>query len=92
MIIPARFMTALTQQGLGRHLFQELRYDAQGVERDTFVFNRAPYRDAQILIADRNSGCRSSREHAVWALTDSGIRCVVAPSFGDKFANNAPSV
>ncbi len=89
MIIPARFMTALTRQGLGRHLFQELRYDAQGVERDAFVLNRAPYRDAQILIADRNFGCGSSREHAVWALTDFGIRCVVAPSFGDIFANNA---
>lgn len=88
-IIPARFMIALTRTGLGRHLFEELRYDDDGAERADFILNQAAYRGAQILIADRNFGCGSSREHAVWALTDFGIRCIVAPSFGDIFASNA---
>jgi len=89
MIIPARFMKALSRSGLGRHLFQELRYAADGTERDAFILNRGPCRQARILIADRNFGCGSSREHAVWALADFGIRCIVAPSFGDIFSNNA---
>ncbi|MFZ5725623.1 MAG: 3-isopropylmalate dehydratase small subunit [Pseudomonadota bacterium] len=89
MIIPALYMKALTRTGLGRHLFRELRYDANGQERADFILNRPPCRDAQILIADRNFGCGSSREHAVWALVDFGIRCVIAPSFGDIFAGNA---
>ena len=88
-IIPARFMIALTRAGLGRHLFEELRFDDGGAERPDFLLNQAPYRGAQILVADRNFGCGSSREHAVWALTDFGIRCVIAPSFGDIFASNA---
>ena len=89
MVIPARFMKALSRTGLGRHLFQELRYTPDGVEREDFVLNRGATRGAQILIADRNFGCGSSREHAVWALRDFGIRCVIAPSFGDIFSNNA---
>lgn len=89
MIIPARFMKALTRDGLGRHLFQELRYDADGSERGDFILNRGACRHARILIADRNFGCGSSREHAVWALADFGVRCVIAPSFGDIFSNNA---
>lgn len=89
MVIPARYMTSLTRDGLSRHLFHELRYRDDGAERDSFILNRGPCRNAQILIADRNFGCGSSREHAVWALTDFGIRCVIAPSFGDIFANNA---
>ena len=89
MVIPARFMKALSRTGLGRHLFQELRYTPDGVEREDFVLNRGATRGAQILIADRNFGCGSSREHAVWALRDFGIRCVIAPSFGDIFAGNA---
>ncbi|UKK86270.1 3-isopropylmalate dehydratase small subunit [Sphingopyxis sp. BSN-002] len=89
MVIPARFMKALTRAGLGRHLFQELRYDAAGGERPDFILNRGACRQAQILIADRNFGCGSSREHAVWALADFGIRCIVAPSFGDIFSGNA---
>lgn len=88
-IIPARFMTALTRTGLGRHLFEELRYDDAGEEREDFILNRGPCRRAEVLIADRNFGCGSSREHAVWALVDFGIRCIVAPSFGDIFASNA---
>ncbi len=89
MIIPAHYMKALTRTGLGQHLFRELRYGADGRERADFILNRPPCRNAQILIADRNFGCGSSREHAVWALADFGIRCVIAPSFGDIFASNA---
>ena len=89
MIIPARFMKALTRDGLGQHLFEEWRFASDGGERQEFVLNRPACRNAQILIADRNFGCGSSREHAVWALDDFGIRCVIAPSFGDIFAGNA---
>lgn len=89
MIIPAQYMKALTRSGLGKHLFQELRFDRNGAERDDFVLNQPQGRNAQIIVADRNFGCGSSREHAVWALTDFGFRCVIAPSFGDIFAGNA---
>lgn len=89
MIIPAQYMKALTRAGLGRHLFRELRFDEENLERDDFVLNRPAFRKAQILVADRNFGCGSSREHAVWALVEFGIRCIIAPSFGDIFAGNA---
>ncbi|HEV2598798.1 3-isopropylmalate dehydratase small subunit [Sphingopyxis sp.] len=90
MIIPARYMKGLTRSGLGRHLFRELRYIPGGdEEREGFILNHPAGRQARILIADRNFGCGSSREHAVWALADFGIRCVIAPSFGDIFAGNA---
>lgn len=89
MIIPAEYMKALTRSGLGRHLFHALRFDEEGRERADFVLNRPACRDTRILVADRNFGCGSSREHAVWALADFGIRCVIAPSFGDIFAGNA---
>ena len=89
MIIPARFMKALTRGGLGAHLFEELRFTPDGREKADFILNRTACRSAEILIADRNFGCGSSREHAVWALDDFGIRCVIAPSFGDIFASNA---
>lgn len=89
MVIPALYMKALTRAGLGQHLFRELRYTPDGVERPGFVLNRDPWREARILVADRNFGCGSSREHAVWALADFGIRCIVAPGFGDIFAGNA---
>jgi 3-isopropylmalate/(R)-2-methylmalate dehydratase small subunit len=89
MIIPANYMKALTRTGLGKHLFQMLRFNEDGSERGDFVLNQPACRQAQILVADRNFGCGSSREHAVWALTDFGIRCVIAPSFGDIFSGNA---
>ena len=89
MIIPARFMKALVRDGLGNHLFQEMRFAADGSERADFILNCGRCRHARILIADRNFGCGSSREHAVWALTDFGIRCIIAPSFGDIFSGNA---
>lgn len=89
MIIPAQYMKSLTRTGLGKHLFRELRFVDDGSERGDFILNRPACREAGILVADRNFGCGSSREHAVWALTDFGIRCVIAPSFGDIFAGNA---
>ena len=89
MIIPAQYMKSLTRTGLGQHLFQELRFAGNGDEREDFVLNQPACRDAQILIADRNFGCGSSREHAIWALADFGIRCIIAPSFGDIFSGNA---
>jgi 3-isopropylmalate/(R)-2-methylmalate dehydratase small subunit len=87
-IIPARFLKTIKRSGLGVHLFDTLRYDESGSERPEFVLNRAPYRDAEILIAHENFGCGSSREHAPWALLDFGIRCVIAPDFADIFYNN----
>ncbi len=89
MIIPATYMKALTRTGLGQHLFRELRFADDGGERGDFILNQPACRQAQILVADRNFGCGSSREHAVWALADFGIRCVIAPSFGDIFSGNA---
>jgi 3-isopropylmalate/(R)-2-methylmalate dehydratase small subunit len=87
-IIPARFLKTIKRTGLGAHLFDALRFDAAGAERPDFVLNQPPYRTAEILIAHDNFGCGSSREHAPWALLDFGIRCVIAPSFGDIFYNN----
>jgi 3-isopropylmalate/(R)-2-methylmalate dehydratase small subunit len=87
-IIPARFLKTIKRTGLGVHLFDTLRYDAEGHERPDFVLNTEPYRRAEILIAHENFGCGSSREHAPWALLDFGIRCVIAPDFADIFHNN----
>jgi 3-isopropylmalate/(R)-2-methylmalate dehydratase small subunit len=87
-IIPARFLKTIKRTGLGVHLFDTLRFDADGRERPDFVLNQAPYRKAEILIAHENFGCGSSREHAPWALLDFGIRCVIAPDFADIFHNN----
>ncbi len=87
-IIPARFLKTIKRTGLGVHLFHTLRYNEQGDERADFVLNQGAYRDAKILIALENFGCGSSREHAPWALLDFGIRCVIAPDFGDIFFNN----
>jgi 3-isopropylmalate/(R)-2-methylmalate dehydratase small subunit len=87
-IIPARFLKTIKRSGLGQHLFNTLRFHPDGEERDDFVLNQAPYRNAEILIAHENFGCGSSREHAPWALLDFGIRCVIAPDFADIFHNN----
>lgn len=89
MIIPAQYMKALTRKGLGVHLFHDARYHADGSECADFILNHPLCRNAQILLTDRNFACGSSREHAAWALTDFGIYCVIAPSFGDIFASNA---
>ena len=88
-IIPARFLWRKRSEGWGHLLFNDLRFNDDGSPRAQFVLNRPEYRDARILVADRNFGCGSSREHAVWALYDYGIRTVIAPSFGDIFFNNS---
>ena len=88
-IIPARFLWRTRNDGWGHLLFNDLRFDDAGAPRPEFVLNRDAYRDARILVADRNFGCGSSREPAVWALYDYGIRAVLAPSFGDIFFNNS---
>jgi len=87
-IIPARFLKTIARSGLGKNLFDTLRYNADGSEKPDFVLNREPYRHAQILLAHENFGCGSSREHAPWSLLDFGITCVIAPSFADIFYNN----
>ena len=88
MIIPKQFLKTIKRSGLGEGLFFELRFNDAGNEITDFVLNRAPYRNAAILIAGENFGCGSSREHAPWALLDFGIRCIIAPSFADIFYNN----
>src|SRR5215831_2775339 len=87
-IIPKQFLKTIKRTGLGRNLFDELRYDTQCKEKPDFVLNQPAYRKAQILVAGENFGCGSSREHAPWALLDFGIRCIIAPSFADIFYNN----
>ena len=88
MIIPKQFLKTIKRTGLGKNLFDEMRYDDNGNEIPDFVLNQQAYRSAQILVAGENFGCGSSREHAPWALLDFGIRCVIAPSFADIFFNN----
>ncbi len=87
-IIPARFLKTIKRSGLGKNLFDGMRFNADGSEKPDFVLNQPKYRQAQILIAGDNFGCGSSREHAPWALLDFGIRCVIAPSFADIFHGN----
>ena len=88
MIIPKQFLKTIKRTGLGGALFDELRRDEKGKEKPEFVLNKPAWRKASILIAGKNFGCGSSREHAPWALLDYGIRCVIAPSFADIFFNN----
>ena len=88
-IIPARFLKTIKKTGLGKNLFNELRYNEDGTEKPDFILNKPAYRETRILVAGDNFGCGSSREHAPWALIDFGIRCVIAPSFADIFNNNA---
>ncbi len=89
-IIPSREMKRVSREGLGESLFAAWRYRSPGSreETDDFVLNRAPFRDARILLSGENFGCGSSREHAVWALADFGIRAIIAPSFGAIFFGN----
>ena len=88
MVIPKQFLKTIARTGLGKNLFHEMRYDDDGNEVKDFVLNQPAYRNAKILVADENFGCGSSREHAPWALLDSGITCIIAPSFADIFYNN----
>jgi 3-isopropylmalate/(R)-2-methylmalate dehydratase small subunit len=87
-IIPKQYLKTIKRTGLGQYLFDELRRDLNGKENPDFVLNKPAYRKAEILVAGKNFGCGSSREHAPWALMDFGIRCVIASSFADIFFNN----
>ncbi|MCC7035899.1 MAG: 3-isopropylmalate dehydratase small subunit [Alphaproteobacteria bacterium] len=87
-IIPKQFLKTIERTGLGKFLFNDLRFTPDGAEKPDFVLNKPAYRHAQILVAGENFGCGSSREHAPWSLLDFGIRCVIAPSYADIFYNN----
>ena len=88
MIIPKQFLKTIKRTGLGKNLFFEMRYDDEGKEIDNFVLNQNPFNNSKILIAGKNFGCGSSREHAPWALLDFGITCVISSSFADIFYSN----
>ena len=88
MIIPKLHLRTIKRTGLGKVVFDELRFNTDGSEKPEFILNQEPYRSAQILVAGDNFGCGSSREHAPWALLDFGIRCIISTSFADIFYNN----
>ena len=88
MIIPKQFLKTIKRTGLGKSLFYEMRYDENGKRNENFILNREPYDKSKILLAGKNFGCGSSREHAPWALSDFGIKCVISASFADIFYNN----
>ena len=88
-IIPKQFLTTIKRTGLGKHVFDEMRYKKDGSENPNFVLNQNPYDKSNILIAGDNFGCGSSREHAPWALKDFGIKCIISTSFADIFYNNS---
>ena len=88
MIIPKQFLKTIKRTGLGEFLFYELRYDQDGNKISSFALNQEQYKDASILIAGKNFGCGSSREHAPWSIADYGIKCIIAPSYADIFYNN----
>ena len=88
MIIPKQFLKTIKRTGLGKSLFFEMRYDEKGNQIESFILNKEPYNKSSILLAGKNFGCGSSREHAPWALLDFGIQCVISPSFADIFYNN----
>ena len=88
MIIPKQFLKTIKRTGLGKSLFYEMRYDENGKINNNFILNKEPYNKSRILLAGKNFGCGSSREHAPWALLDFGIKCVISSSFADIFYNN----
>ncbi len=88
MLIPKQFLKTIKRTGLGKNLFYEMRYDEKGIKNDQFILNQSPYDKSKILIAGKNFGCGSSREHAPWALLDFGITCVISSSYADIFYNN----
>jgi 3-isopropylmalate/(R)-2-methylmalate dehydratase small subunit len=88
MIIPKQFLKTIKRTGLGKNLFFEMRYDDKGKEINDFILNQNPFNNSKILIAGKNFGCGSSREHAPWALLDFGITCVISSSFADIFYSN----
>ena len=88
MIIPKQFLKTIKRTGLGKNLFFEMRYDDEGNPIKDFILNKLPFSNSKILLAGKNFGCGSSREHAPWALLDFGIKCIIAPSFADIFYSN----
>ncbi|MDB3858139.1 3-isopropylmalate dehydratase small subunit [Pelagibacteraceae bacterium] len=88
MIIPKQFLKTIKRTGLGKSLFFEMRYDEKGNIKNDFILNQEPYNKSKILIAGKNFGCGSSREHAPWALSDFGIKCIISSSYADIFYNN----
>ena len=88
MIIPKQFLKTIKRTGLGKNLFHEMRYNNEGIEIKDFILNQNPFNESKILIAGKNFGCGSSREHAPWALLDFGITCVISSSYADIFYNN----
>ena len=88
MIIPKQFLKTIKRTGLGKSLFYEMRYDENGKIINDFILNKEPYNKSKVLLAGKNFGCGSSREHAPWALSDFGIKCVISSSFADIFYNN----
>ena len=88
MIIPKQFLKTIKRTGLGKNLFYEMRYDVEGKIIYDFILNQSPFNESKILIAGKNFGCGSSREHAPWALLDFGITCVISSSFADIFYSN----
>ena len=88
MIIPKQFLKTIKRTGLGKSLFYEMRYDNDGNEIKDFILNIEPYNNSKILIAGKNFGCGSSREHAPWALLDFGITCIISSSYADIFYSN----
>ena len=88
MIIPKQFLKTIKRTGLGKNLFFEMRYDDEGNPVKDFILNKLPFSNSKILLAGKNFGCGSSREHAPWALLDFGIKCIIAPSFADIFYSN----
>jgi 3-isopropylmalate/(R)-2-methylmalate dehydratase small subunit len=88
MIIPKQFLKTIKRTGLGKNLFYEMRYDEKGNLIKDFILNKKPFTESKILLAGKNFGCGSSREHAPWALNDFGIKCIISPSFADIFYSN----
>ena len=88
MIIPKQFLKTIKRTGLGKGLFFEMRYDQNGNLVEDFILNKNPYNKSEILIAGKNFGCGSSREHAPWALLDFGVKCIISSSYADIFYNN----
>jgi 3-isopropylmalate/(R)-2-methylmalate dehydratase small subunit len=88
-IIPKQFLKTIKRTGLGKYLFDDMRFNEDGSEKQDFVLNKEPYRSSKIIVAGDNFGCGSSREHAPWALSDFGIKCIISTSFADIFYNNS---
>ena len=87
-VIPARFLKTIERKGLGKHLFNDMRYNGDGSENEDFILNKAASRGAEVLVVGNNFGCGSSREHAPWALNDYGVKCLIGTDFADIFFNN----